>query len=110
LAFIVANDTQTVDPETRKLIRSHVMRGKNKIKRKKKSQVHMHQPDNLCPKSDKQSLDYCPIQDPAISRVLASNLAAIRFADDVDLSLVADVMWCECYLLQSHLSRSPPAS
>ncbi|KAI2610565.1 hypothetical protein GGR54DRAFT_372948 [Hypoxylon sp. NC1633] len=89
LPFIVSTDRQKADPETRKLIRSHVMRGKNRVKPRRKPRGPLHGDSLEAESSIVTGLIY-PLSIPML---LSSKFAAIRFADDsVDPALIADVL------------------
>ena len=91
LPFIISTDRQKADPETRKLIRSHVMRGKNRVKPWRKPRSSLQ--------GDKPKGDYLIanglIWPSSIPRLLCSKFSAIPFADAVEPALIADVLSCE---------------
>lgn len=67
------------------------MRGKNRVKPRRKPRSSLH--------GDKPTAESLIAKDPiglaSIPRLLCSKFSAIRFADAVELSLVADVLSCE---------------
>lgn len=104
LKFITTTDRQEVGPETRKLIRSHVMRGKNRVKPRRKAQAH---PRGPAPDAYAVIANGPPA--PAIiSRLFSSQFSAIPFADAVDPTLLVDVWACEwsisAILLSVHIN------
>jgi hypothetical protein len=91
LHFIVSTNTQKADPETRKLIRSHVMQGKNRMKSRRRPRDSVSEN-----KAETESLMvYNPVWTSNIPRLLCSELSAIPFADTVELGLIADALSCE---------------
>ena len=91
LPFIVFTDERKTDPETRKLIRSHVMRGKNRVKPPRRRQVVL-QIKSL--KVDSTIVADSP-RPLSISRLLCSKLSAISLADSVDPVCLEDILTCE---------------
>ena len=91
LPFIVLTDERKPDPETRKLIRSHVMRGKNRVKPHRRRQVVLH---IKSPKVDSE-IATDSLRPPSISRLLCSKLSAISLADSVDPVCLEDILTCE---------------
>ena len=91
LPFIISTDKEKADPETRKLIRSHVMRGKNRVKPKRKRrsvpQMGASEVEALIANG--------PMWSSSIPRLLCSKLSGIRFADEVEPDLIADAFSCE---------------
>lgn len=93
LPFIVSTDTRKADPKTRKLIRSHVMQGKNRVKVRRKPQDFVEKddlPEVLASAADDRSVVLSTIPRP-----ICSDLSTIPFADDVEAAQVADVLACE---------------
>ena len=80
--FIISTNRQKAGPETRKFIRSQVMRGKNRIKTRRKLRGG-------------PLIANGPIWPTNIPRLLCSNLSAICFADTVEPTLIADILSCE---------------
>lgn len=99
LPFIVSVNQAKADPETRLLIRSHVMIGKNRGRELKKQQG---------PRKKKTSkLKALKTSDlprvGTIPRWLTSKFSSVRFADDVEPALLEDVLNRElstCFLAQ----------
>jgi hypothetical protein len=93
MPFIVSTDKREVDPETRKLIRSHVMRGKNRIKIRQKPRPPAKE-DKL---KEIQSLvtNGGPNFLSTIPGLRCSDLSTVRFAEDVEPASIADVLSCE---------------
>jgi hypothetical protein len=91
LVFIVSTDKQKADAETRKLIRSRVMRGKNRIKPRKKPQGSLH--------GDSQKVESLlsngAVEPLSISRIMCSKFSSISFADTVEPARIEDVLFCE---------------
>lgn len=98
LPFIVSTDTRNVDAGTRKLIRSHVMRGKNKGKTPMKTikstdcthiQLRADYPVVSC------AITELGMIEASIPRPIGSEIASIRFADTAEPALIADVLSCK---------------
>ncbi|KAF1965836.1 hypothetical protein BU23DRAFT_518851 [Bimuria novae-zelandiae CBS 107.79] len=87
LPFIVSVNQVKVDPATRRLIRSHVMRGKNRAKKPGRRQGSR---DNNVPKTY-SSTTHEVLRAETIPRWLSSKFSGIRFADEVEPALVEDV-------------------
>lgn len=93
LQFIVTTDRRKVDPETRKLIRSHVMQGKNRVKVRKKPRdpaEGVDSPGVLALAAENRFVLSLTIPTPT-----CSDLSTVSFADDVEPAQVADVLACE---------------
>ena len=109
LPFIVLTDKRDVDADTRKLIRSHVMRGKNKGKAPKKG------PKGLLPASDKADALCSSMigrlktnyggSESSIPRPIGSAIGSVQFADTVEPSLVADILLCKYHPLDMPQQR-----
>ncbi|OTA55494.1 hypothetical protein K449DRAFT_175142 [Hypoxylon sp. EC38] len=100
MPFIVSTGTKKPDPELRKLIRSHVMKGKNRgrvLRPKYKiiadtgSIIH---PSDSTPSSDDVSTDNSPV--PAhlvtIPRKVGSDISLTRFADTIEDSTASVII------------------
>lgn len=83
--FIIFTTGQAADSTTRKLIRSHVMQGKNRTKKSRSQAKTASALSLLEPPTAVPSLQYC----------LRSALAGIRFADEVEPAMLADVVVCK---------------
>jgi hypothetical protein len=86
-----------MDPETRKLIRSHVMLGKNRGKtqhpRRGEPTVSGFVGDSNQALNGPQG-SLIKISHSIIPRKVGSDLSFIQFADTMELSLVADILKC----------------
>ncbi|KAH7420239.1 hypothetical protein BKA64DRAFT_562825 [Cadophora sp. MPI-SDFR-AT-0126] len=80
--FIVSSNVEKADPVTRKLIRSHVMRGK---KTKKPHQHTLAQKPLACPIKLQDVVETCAA---AIPGRVGSDLSFVVFADEVEPSLL----------------------
>lgn len=87
----MSTDSHKADSETRKLIRSHVMRGKNRIKPRKESRNLVHERKPKLKPSKINGL----ISSSNIPRPVCSSFSIVRFADNVEPALVADILSCE---------------
>ena len=93
--FIVSSDVNKADPTTRKLIRSHVMRGK---KRKKTEPVKKRYwtTYSLTERAHAQTApitteDMAKSYAPLMPGRIGSELSFIEFADDIEPSLVLNI-------------------
>ncbi|KUJ07498.1 uncharacterized protein LY89DRAFT_725657 [Mollisia scopiformis] len=93
--FIVSTDTQKADPETRKLIRSQVMRGKNRIKTpraKRQSPTSwgfMVDPAHNPHVSSDRLIEACY---SFVPRRVGSDHSCAQFSDEVDPAMFGDLI------------------
>ncbi|KAH8807292.1 hypothetical protein F5884DRAFT_788896 [Xylogone sp. PMI_703] len=95
MPFIIQNGSEQVNVETRKLIRSHVMLGKNlgktlQVKRKRgaRTKTPTQPNEDASATADlPEGVDYS-----SIPRMVGTDLSLTRFADDIDPSLVAGII------------------
>ncbi|KAI0890467.1 uncharacterized protein GGS22DRAFT_13939 [Annulohypoxylon maeteangense] len=92
MPFIMSTGTKKPDPELRKMIRSHVMKGKNRgriLRPNYQKAVELEvivDPDGNIPKLDNGGSWSLVVPEylPAIPRNIGSDLSLIRFADEID--------------------------
>lgn len=96
MPFIVSRDLEKADATTRKLIRSHVMQGKKKMRvRPRKSmqvQAVVIQP---IPKAESEATlaeEMRHRYTTSMPRRVGSDLSFIDFADDIELSMLLNMM------------------
>uniref|UniRef100_A0A8H7K9A6 Uncharacterized protein n=1 Tax=Bionectria ochroleuca TaxID=29856 RepID=A0A8H7K9A6_BIOOC len=95
MPFIVSRDLEKADAATRKLIRSHVMQGKKKRARPRKSmqvQAVVIQP---IPKAESEATlaeEMRHRYTTSMPRRVGSDLSFIDFADDIELSMLLNMM------------------
>lgn len=111
LPFIVTCSADKADAATRRLIRSHVMRGKN-LKRpgprkrqlqmlgkeqcdKSQSACHNHV-DGTPFGAEELHLELICRYDAPVPRRVGSDFSFVEFADDIELEMVVNVMRCAC--------------
>ncbi|KAJ3550273.1 hypothetical protein NM208_g66 [Fusarium decemcellulare] len=94
MPFIVLCSVDKADPATRKLIRSHVMRGKKKKKRRPKEVSESSKGDQL--------VGYTEIEHPGLDEVIqmytpqvptriGGDLSFIDFAEDIEFSMLLNI-------------------
>jgi hypothetical protein len=91
MPFVISTSMNKVDPEMRKLIRSHCMLGKNRGR-----VLHSRRkPKTVFPVSE-------PVQNlldlevaSAVPNKLGSELSLLRFADSVEPSMLWEVLKCK---------------
>lgn len=119
MPFIVSTGTKKVDPRTRKLIRSHVMIGKNRGKsRYRQAEADPSTPadtstdDTSAPPADGagSSSTSPAAQVPAtrlpldLPRRVGNDMSLIRLADDTTSpAALATILRCRCRVPDSHL-------
>ncbi|KUI67266.1 hypothetical protein VM1G_02891 [Cytospora mali] len=94
LHFIVSTDRRKLDTGTRKLIRSHVMKGKNKGKTRHRDCADPKPPttDRTQHEQDDRGLSIIVNQGHNdVPRNIGSDLAFFPLADDIDYSLVVPI-------------------
>lgn len=108
MPFVVSTGLEKPDPEVRKLIRSHVMLGKNqgKTRRPKRREAR-----ELADKSSSvtdlggPSGSLITASRTVIPQKIGSDLLTIRFADAVEPYMVEIFLQCELIGLQPHPQR-----
>jgi hypothetical protein len=97
--FIVSTDVKKADPETRKLIRSHVMQGKNRAKSRPAKQ----------PSVESRAIMVDPNQTPRvvsleeivetchsfIPKRVGTDLSLTKFAAEITPAMFGDVVHCQ---------------
>ena len=114
MPFVVSTSTEKPDPEVRKLIRSHVMLGKNqgKTRRPRKREV-MNSVDKSSHDQDlgRSSESSIIASHSVIPPKVGSNLSTVQFAEAVEPEKVEVVLRCELRSLPTptvtkHVGRS----
>lgn len=103
MPFIVSTGTKKPDPELRKLIRSHVMKGKNRgrILRPKYKIIadsgSIVDPKDTIPSSDDVSTDNSPVSARLVTipRKVGSDISLTRFADTIEDSTASVIIQCK---------------
>ncbi|WAO82854.1 Hypothetical protein NCS54_00002400 [Fusarium falciforme] len=94
MPFIVSSSVDKVDPATRKLIRSHVMRGKKKRKRYPEKVSHGSKVGELtsCTQVERINLDeVIQMYTPQIPTRIGGDLSFIDFAEGIELSMLLNI-------------------
>ena len=98
MPFVVSTSVEKPDPEVRKLIRSHVMLGKNQGKtRCSRRREASNVADKSSPDEDlgAPSASFITASHSVIPPKIGSDLSTIRFADAVEPSKVEFLLRCE---------------
>ncbi|KAJ3454690.1 hypothetical protein MRS44_013290 [Fusarium solani] len=94
MPFIVSSSVDKADPATRKLIRSHVMRGKKKRKRYPEKVSHGPKGGKLtsCTQVERINLDeVIQTYTPQIPTRIGGDLSFIDFAEDIEFSMLLNI-------------------
>ena len=114
MTFVVSTGLEKPDPEMRKFIRSHVMRGKNLGKslrpKTKEPQGARKSSENIPDHSGDQLDSSATTSHLAIARKVSSDLATVRFADTVEPHAVQTVLQCEFSWFSPHSYFLPPVA
>ena len=87
MPFIVSSNLEAVDPATRKLIRSHVMRGKKRKKAKERAR-HDQNPDNAVSRSRVEAQDVIDMYKTIQPGRVGARLYFVDFPPEINSSML----------------------
>lgn len=102
MLFIVSSNTEKVEPATRKLIRSHVMRGKKQKRARPEKDRRTTSWHNWVSVVCRAQAAPVKIEDaikayaPLIPGRVGSDLSFVEFADAIEPSVVLNMIKCSC--------------
>ncbi|KAG9232231.1 hypothetical protein BJ875DRAFT_486285 [Amylocarpus encephaloides] len=95
IPFIVSSNIEKVDPVTRKLIRSHVMRGKkqNGVRQEKKKQrtTLATSADWRAPPKEEEIIEVIKLFAPMVPGRVGSDLSLVEFAADINPAILLNM-------------------
>ena len=113
MPFLVSTGVEKPDPEARKLIRSHVMLGKNQGKTLRSKRRQARESADISSPNEEfgdSSGSLIAASESVIFPKIGSDLTTVRFADAVEPYMIDIILQCE-WIPHFHLhALSPPYS